>query len=78
MGNRQGVCARAAHQSAEGQHSSANRIAGSGTLLPAAKRAACGVLPVDGTAPASGELAGAVLDHYIPLTEYFTKTTVSV
>ncbi len=60
MGNRQGVYARAAHQSAEGQHSSANRIAGSGTLLPGARCAACGVLPVDGAAPARADVAGAV------------------
>jgi hypothetical protein len=60
VGNRQGMCAWAAHQSAEGQHSSANRIAGSGTLLSGARRAACGVFPVDGAAPARADLAGAV------------------
>jgi hypothetical protein len=68
VGNRQGVYARAAHQSAEGQHSSANRIAGSGTLLSGARRAACGVLPVDGAAPVRADLAGAVrgLDRHRP------------
>jgi hypothetical protein len=62
------VYAWAAHQSAEGQHSSANRIAGSGTLLSGARRAACGVLPVDGAAPARADLAGAVrgLDRHRP------------
>ncbi len=67
-GNRQGVSAWAAHQSAEGQHSSANRIAGSGSLLPGARRAAFGVFPVDGAAPARADLAGAVrgLDRHRP------------